>query len=329
MAGRRAYPDEFRARAVRTVFEREGEHPSRSSAIASVAAEFGVSREALRRWVRQSEVDGVPVPVYDTGEEEPSSPDPERPALRLVRQERPAPDQPLTHRGSSDESGDDPDALARRRRLRPAEPVEIDETTSDAQPTERVTRVVSWSELEQAADDATDLDAIVRTELERLGEPRLPEPIRRKPSRHPRRTRWIFVVITAVATAAAAAVIFPRVGDLDEPAAPPSNPVTPSVAPSSTPSPTKTAPPAEDAIVARLTISAPCWVEVMADERSLFRGTLADATRAFRADRSLILTLGNAGAARLTVNGRSIETGSAGEVVHFSFALKQGTVVER
>jgi transposase-like protein len=311
------------------VFEREGEHPSRSSAIASVAAEFGVSREALRRWVRQSEVDGVPVPMYDTGEEEPSSPDPERPALRLVRQERPAPDQPLTRRGSSDESSGRPEALARRRRLRPAEPAEIDDaTTSDAEPTERVTRVVSWSELEQAADDATDLDAIVRTELERLGEPRLPEPARREPSRHPRRTPWIFFVIAAVATAAAITLIVPRIGDLDEPAAPPSNPVTPSVAPSSTPSPTKTAPPADDSIVARLTISAPCWVELMTDGHSRVLGTLSDVTRTFRADRTLDLTLGNAGAARLTVNGRTIETGSAGEVVHLSFALKQGTVVE-
>jgi transposase len=52
------YPQELRERAVRMVFEHQDEHLSQWSAITSIAAKFGVSREALRKWVRRAEVDG-------------------------------------------------------------------------------------------------------------------------------------------------------------------------------------------------------------------------------------------------------------------------------
>ncbi len=45
------YPKELRERAVRMVFEHQDEHPSQWSAITSIAAKFGVSSEALRKWV--------------------------------------------------------------------------------------------------------------------------------------------------------------------------------------------------------------------------------------------------------------------------------------
>jgi transposase len=51
------YPQELRERAVRLVFEHQGEHPWQWAAICSIAAKFGISHETLRNWVRRAEVD--------------------------------------------------------------------------------------------------------------------------------------------------------------------------------------------------------------------------------------------------------------------------------
>lgn len=51
------YSPEVRARAVRMVFEHQGEHASQWSAIGSVAAKIGCTAETLRSWVRQAERD--------------------------------------------------------------------------------------------------------------------------------------------------------------------------------------------------------------------------------------------------------------------------------
>jgi transposase len=51
------YPRELRERAVRMVFEHQGEHPSQWAAICSIAAKFGISHETLRNWVRRAETD--------------------------------------------------------------------------------------------------------------------------------------------------------------------------------------------------------------------------------------------------------------------------------
>jgi len=64
------YPQELRERAVRMVFEHQDEHPSQWSAITSIASKFGVSSEALRRWVRRAEVDGGSRPGLTTDERE-------------------------------------------------------------------------------------------------------------------------------------------------------------------------------------------------------------------------------------------------------------------
>ena len=52
------YDAETRARAVRLVRDHVGDYDSQFAAIKAVAARLGMSTEALRRWVRQAEVDG-------------------------------------------------------------------------------------------------------------------------------------------------------------------------------------------------------------------------------------------------------------------------------
>jgi transposase len=52
------YPAEVRERAVRLVMEHRGEYESEWAAITSIAQKCGMTAETLRKWVRQSEVDG-------------------------------------------------------------------------------------------------------------------------------------------------------------------------------------------------------------------------------------------------------------------------------
>jgi len=51
------YSPEVRERAVRMVFEHEGDHASQWAAIGSIAAKIGCNAETLRGWVRQAERD--------------------------------------------------------------------------------------------------------------------------------------------------------------------------------------------------------------------------------------------------------------------------------
>ena len=56
------YDAETRARAVRLVRDHVGDYDSEFAAIRAVAGRLGMSTEALRRWVRQAEVDAGQAP---------------------------------------------------------------------------------------------------------------------------------------------------------------------------------------------------------------------------------------------------------------------------
>jgi transposase len=51
------YSPEVRERAVRLVFEHQGEHESQWAAIVSIASKIVCTPETLRKWVRQAERD--------------------------------------------------------------------------------------------------------------------------------------------------------------------------------------------------------------------------------------------------------------------------------
>jgi transposase len=57
MKASKSYSPEVRERAVRMVFEHEGDHASQWAAISSIAGKIGCTPETLRLWVRQAERD--------------------------------------------------------------------------------------------------------------------------------------------------------------------------------------------------------------------------------------------------------------------------------
>ncbi|SMD11100.1 transposase, partial [Tropicibacter naphthalenivorans] len=51
------YSPETRARAVRMVFENQGNYASQAAAIKAIAPKIGCGRDTLRRWVQHEEAD--------------------------------------------------------------------------------------------------------------------------------------------------------------------------------------------------------------------------------------------------------------------------------
>ena len=57
MTKQKRYSPIDRERAVRLVFDQQGQHSSQWAAIQSIASKVGCTAETLRRWVRQVETD--------------------------------------------------------------------------------------------------------------------------------------------------------------------------------------------------------------------------------------------------------------------------------
>ncbi len=57
MKTRKRYSPEVRERAVRLVFDNQGEYDSQWAALNSIASKIGCTAETLRKWVRRSEID--------------------------------------------------------------------------------------------------------------------------------------------------------------------------------------------------------------------------------------------------------------------------------
>src|ERR1700748_1728621 len=70
MGRRSKYPKEVHERAVRLVFEQEGQHEPQWAAILSIARKRGCTAEPLRKWVRQVERDSGQRPGLTTTERE-------------------------------------------------------------------------------------------------------------------------------------------------------------------------------------------------------------------------------------------------------------------
>ncbi|GBQ96616.1 transposase [Gluconobacter cerinus NRIC 0229] len=64
------FSPEVRSRTVRLVLEHEGEHPSRWTAMVSIAGKIGCSAHTLNEWVKKAEIEagkraGVPAETAD------------------------------------------------------------------------------------------------------------------------------------------------------------------------------------------------------------------------------------------------------------------------
>ena len=57
MKSTKRYTPEIRERAVRLVFEHQGDYGSQWAALNSIASKIGCTAETLRKWVRRSEID--------------------------------------------------------------------------------------------------------------------------------------------------------------------------------------------------------------------------------------------------------------------------------
>jgi hypothetical protein len=149
-----------------------------------------------------------------------------------------------------------------------------------------------------------------------------PPPVERSPA------WWLKPALVLISVAALATMVLMSARDQRtlsafEPRTLGPSPASPQPA---SPSPPSTPEPAAGLHLVLRVVDAPCWVRVARGEDVILQATLAPGTvRSFRAPHSLDLALGNAGAARLTVNDESLPAvGGAGEVYVGSLVLRDG-----
>jgi transposase len=70
MPAQRKYPDELRERAVKMVLEIREQDGKGHGELARVGRQLGVHPEALRAWVKQTEIDGGQRPGTTTGDKQ-------------------------------------------------------------------------------------------------------------------------------------------------------------------------------------------------------------------------------------------------------------------
>ncbi|MGO2515787.1 MAG: transposase [Corynebacterium variabile] len=64
------YDPEFKARAIRLVSQQRSGYPSMTAVCRALGDELGVSRETLRNWARQADIDAKEIPGVTTGDNE-------------------------------------------------------------------------------------------------------------------------------------------------------------------------------------------------------------------------------------------------------------------
>jgi len=73
-----------------------------------------------------------------------------------------------------------------------------------------------------------------------------------------------------------------------------------------------------------------CWTKVLADDKTIYEGTPKDGeSLSWKADKEMIMTVGNAGAVQVTYNGKNLgEIGKTGDVLTKKFTNQKEETVE-
>ena len=146
----------------------------------------------------------------------------------------------------------------------------------------------------------------------------------------PKRYRWTFRFLLAASLASLLAMAALRLASGSHAPAPLLLPGSPqAAAPSSGPSPSpRSTHPLWRGVAAALRLTAPCWVQATVDGNVVLQKTLmAGQSVNLNAKKTLALVLGNAAGARLTVNGKAIDTRGPGQVMRLTFRWVGGRVV--
>ena len=99
----------------------------------------------------------------------------------------------------------------------------------------------------------------------------------------------------------------------------------PAAAPSVPATPPPTQPPPVRGIHTVVHLTDRCWLQVVADGTPVFTGTVVPGqSSSFHAQETLQMTLGNAGGAKLVVNGKGVPTGQLGQVLHLDLTVQHG-----